>query len=283
VALGRKSVLDRQDLSPDIERAARSLNSANLAIYPVDARGLIAPQEYSPNRATIRLQTGWPTLATLRTMQVLAERTGGRAFYNNNDLRGALRQASDDGPASYLLGYYPSHKSWNGKFREIKVKVARPNIQLRYRRGYFAQPEVPSDPEYRQADLDVAMWSPLDATRLGLTVRLTPSGRDLDFDVQVDPHDITFQATGDAWECGLDLWLVQFGSRDAHLKTTGRTASLRLEQSTYNRIIQSNALPLTQYLELQPGVTMVRVLVRDIRSGALGSLSIPLKKVVPKQ
>jgi VWFA-related protein len=279
VSLGRKPEPTRLDLQPEIERAARALNSANLAIYPVDARGLMAPQEYSPERAVIRPRSGWPDTATFRTMQIFAERTGGRAFYNSNDLQGALRQASDDGQASYLLGYYPSHNAWNGKFREIKVKVTRPNVQLRYRRGYFAQPEVPTDPEYRQAELDAAMWSPLDATRLGFTVHIRASGKTLDFDFRIEPRDVAFQATGGTWECGLDVWLVQIDSKDAHLKTLGRTADLRLDQASYEHAVQTRALSVIVPLELLPETLVVRALVRDIRSGALGSISIPAKRI----
>jgi VWFA-related protein len=282
VSLERKPESTQLDLQPEIERAARALNSANLAIYPVDARGLMAPQEYSPDRAVIRPQSGWLDTATFRTMRIFAERTGGRAFYNSNDLQGALRQASDDGQASYLLGYYPSHNSWNGKFREIKVKVSRPNVQLRYRRGYFAQPEVPTDPKYRQAELDTAMWSPLDATRLGFTVHIRASGRTLGFDFQINPRDVAFRDNGGKQECGLDVWLVEFGSKDAYLKTTGRTANLSLDQSSYDHAVQTKALSLTMPLDLLPGTLMVRLLVRDIRSGALGSVSIPMKRVTSK-
>jgi hypothetical protein len=212
-------------------------------------------------------------------MQIFAERTGGRAFYNSNDLQGALRQASDDGQASYLLGYYPSHNAWNGKFREIKVKVTRPNVQLRYRRGYFAQPEVPTDPEYRQAELDAAMWSPLDATRLGFTVHIRASGKTLDFYFRIEPRDVAFQATSGTWECGLDVWLVQIDSKDAHLKTLGRTADLRLDQASYEHAVQTRALSVIVPLELLPETLVVRALVRDIRSGALGSISIPAKRI----
>ncbi len=282
VVLWRRPSPNRQELLPEIERAARALNSANLAIYPVDARGLIAPQEYSADRAVIHPQMGRSDSGTFRTMEILAERTGGRAFYNNNDLRGALRQASNDGQASYLLGYYPTHKSWNGKFREIKVKVARPNLQLRYRRGYFAQPEVPSDPEYRQADLDAAMWSPLDATRLGLSVHVSASGQAFDFDLQIDPRDVFFQASGSKWECGLDIWLVQLNSKELHLDTLGRIANLSLDQSTYARYLQAKELPLTLPLKLLPETVLVRVLVRDIHTGALGSVTIPVKRMVSR-
>jgi VWFA-related protein len=280
VVLERKPGPAQQDLRPEIERATRALNSANLAIYPVDARGLMAPQEYSANRAAIRYQSGWSDSALFRTMQIFAERTGGRAFYNTNDLRGALCKATEDGQASYLLGYYPSHKSWNGKFREIKVRVTRPNVQLRYRRGYFALSEVPSNPEYRQAGLEAAMWNPIDATHVGLTVHVSASRPVFNFDLQVDPRDIVFQTSDNSWECGLDFWLVQFGSKDAYLNTTGRTANLHLDQATYERTLQAKALPLAVPLDLLPETTLVRVLVRDIRSGALGSVSIPMRRIV---
>jgi VWFA-related protein len=282
VVLERKPGSAREDIRPEIERATRALNSANLAIYPVDARGLIAPQDYSAYRATVRLQSGWPDSGTFRAMEAFADRTGGRAFRNTNDLRAALRRATDDGKGSYLLGYYPSHRSWNGKFREIKVKVIRPNVQLRYRHGYFAHPEVPSDPEYRQAGLEAAMWNPIDANHVGLTVHVSASGRVFDFDLQVDPRDIAFQNSGNNWECELDLWLVEFGSKDAYLKTTGRTANLRWDQAEYRKAFQTGALHVTQPVHLLPETMLVRVLVRDIRSGALGSVSIPVKQMVAR-
>jgi VWFA-related protein len=272
----------RSDLKREIERTTRALNSANLAIYPVDARGLISPQEYNPDRDVIRPQSGWPDSGTIRAMQLWAERTGGRAYYNTNDLEGALRQASDDGRASYLLGYYPSHKSWNGEFRKIKIKVTRPNVQLRYRNGYFAQPDVAEDTAYRQASLDAAMWNPIDATTLGLTVQVSGTGRRFDLQVLMDPSDVTFKVGSGIWECGIDVWLVQFGSKDAYLKTTGHTANLRFEQTAYQQVVLARALPLKVPLELLPETTLVRVLVRDLRSGALGSISIPVRRMISR-
>ena len=280
VAPWRKPGHDRQELGPEIERATRALNNANLAIYPVDARGLIAPQEYSASRAAISTQIGRSETETFKSMRILAERTGGHAFYNNNDLRGALRQASDDGLASYLLGYYPTHKSWNGKFREIKVSVTRPDLQLRYRRGYFAQPDIPTAPEYRQADLDAAMWNPLDATLIGLTVQVSASRWATDFNLQIDPRDVFFKTNGSKWECGLDIWLVQIDSKEHHLDTLGRVANLSVGQSTYEHDLQARVLPLTFPLKLLPETRLVRVLVRDIHTGALGSVTIPTKRMV---
>jgi VWFA-related protein len=269
----------KTNLKREIERAIRALGNANIAIYPVDARGLISPQEYNADRDTIRLQSGWPDTVNFRNMRAWAERTGGLAFYNTNDLQGALHQASDDRQASYLLGYYPSHKSWNGGFRRIRVGVARPDVQLRYRSGYFAQPEVPADTGYRQALLDAAMWNPIDATQLGLTVQFSGSRPAMACRLDIDPVDIAFQAGGEFHECGLDVWLVQFGLKDAYLNTTGHTANLRLRQSEYKSALETGAVSLTVPLNLLPEAVLVRILVRDIRSGALGSISSPIKRI----
>ncbi len=77
-------------------------------------------------------------MASHGTMNDLADRTGGRAFYNRNDLDGAVRDSITDGSTYYTLGYYPENKDWNGGFRNIQVKLKRGGVKLRYRIGYFA-------------------------------------------------------------------------------------------------------------------------------------------------
>lgn len=272
----------KTDLKREIERAIRAMSNANLAVYPVDARGLISPQEYNAEHETISSQPGSHDTVNLRNMRAWAERTGGLAFYNTNDLQAALQQASDDRRTSYLLGYYPTHKSWNGEFRKLKVSVARPEVQVRFRSGYFAQPDVPVDMGYRQASLDAVMWNPIDATQLGLTVRFSGSRPAMNCRLDIDPSGIVFQAADEFREAGLDIWLVQFGARDAYLNTTGHTANLRLKQPEYKRALDAGSLSLTVPLTLRPEATLVRILVRDIHSGALGSISIPVKRIASR-
>jgi hypothetical protein len=71
-------------------------------------------------------------------MNQLADMTGGKAFYNRNDLGQGIVRSMNDGSTYYILGYYPLNKKWNGKFRTITVKASRPDITLRYRTGYLA-------------------------------------------------------------------------------------------------------------------------------------------------
>jgi VWFA-related protein len=272
-----------RSISPEVERAARALNNANLAVYPIDARGLMAPQEYRADLAAAAEHVPGRDQAMFATMRLLARRTGGRAFYNNNDLYAALRRATEDAGRAYVLSYYPSHEEWNGRFRELKVEVSRPGVELHYRGGYFAQPDEPAEPWYREQVLESALWSPLDATRIGLGAHVVAAAPGkLDLELDIDAPDLLFQpAKGELWECRLDLWLVQLDGRDNQVGTYARTNNLRLNRATYERVQAAGGLRLVEHLDLAPEAKLVRVLVRDLASGALGSLTIPLERLRP--
>ena len=269
---------DPAPLSSDIERAARALNAASLAVYPVDARGLMAPAEYEPVRSSISKDLPLASRSGFATMETLAQRTGGLAFYNDNDLGRAFRRAAEDARVAYRLGYQPSHDEWNGKFREIKVTVSRPGVRLRHRRGYFAQPDAPADDWYRSGVLGAAMWNPTNATRVGLTVRVLPSGESLGLDLLLDARDVTLQPVGNGLKGQLDVWLVQLGPGDALLDTVSHVAELNFDRITYEQVRASGELPLVERLKRHPKAVLLRVLVRDFASGGLGSVSIPLER-----
>lgn len=278
-------VSDPRSFLPEIERAAGALSDANLAVYPVDARGLVTPSEFSPERETISREVRRVDRREIGTMNVLAERTGGVAFYNTNDIYGAVRRAVDDSRLTYVLGYYPSHEKWNGKFREIKVTVKRPGVRVRHRSGYFALAEKSLDPGERQAVLDAAMWNPMDATRLGVTVHVrtvpAPGPAVLELEMELDPRDVTLQSHEGNWVGALDLLLVQLGPENRKLRSASHVASLRLTEDDYEQANTKRAVNLSARVEIVPGTSLLRVLVRDIPSGALGSLTIPLKEVLP--
>ncbi len=279
IPLVRHSSSDEGDLWPEIDRLARALNRADLAVYPVDARGLMAPAEYQPERAAISRDMPLVGSSGFMAMDTLAERTGGRAFYNDNDLGRAFRAAVDDSRVAYRLGYEPSHDEWNGKFREIRVAAKRPGVRLRHRTGYFAQPDEPADGWYRSGVLGAAMWNPTNAAGLGMTVHPFPAAPDtLDLDIKIEARDVSLPPVAGRWRGQLDLWVVQLGRDDAHLGTVSRVAALDLDQPSYERLTQSGELSLFERLKRDPKAVLVRVLVRDVATGALGSVSIPLAR-----
>ncbi|MGD0696963.1 MAG: VWA domain-containing protein [Terriglobia bacterium] len=299
INLGLDSVSSHEKLefSEQIERTVRAMARANVAIYPVDARGFMTYTVFKGEKANPVAQTGGPGFAaalaaedyarqqTFATMQVLADRTGGRAFYDTNDLKTAIRSAVDDSSLTYNLGYYPTHNQWNGSFRPIKVQVKGKGLQVRYRLGYFASPQEPIDEHRREALLKDTEWSPLEATGIGLRVKVARSAtinRDqLWLMVLVDPHDVTFSHDKDRWAAEFEVILMQ---RDADGNTVGgetKKFTLDLTPESYQKVVQAG-LSVRLKQTLKPETTEMRVAAFDAPSGAIGFVSIPLQKVAAR-
>jgi VWFA-related protein len=272
------TALEWISFSDEIEEAARALNNGNIAVYPVDARGLIAnadpsqaPGAQSPTER--RLHTRAPTTRmsppreNFDTMNMLADRTGGRASYNNNDINGAVRRAIDDSRVTYVLSYYPTHGEWDGKFREIKVQVKRPGTQIRYRRGYFALP-------------DEAVASPLESTALGIQVQAepadTPSTRQLKAHILVDYKQMLFAQQNGRWVDHLEFVWVQLAADGHSLDTKDQTLDFNLTPTMYETV-QKNGLGVTHKVDVRADTTELRLVARDAGTGAIGSVNIPLR------
>ena len=125
------------------------------------------------------------------------------------------------------------------------------------------------------------MWSPVDATRVGLTVRTIPSANDiLDLELQLQADDCSFQPLKDGWQGKLDVWLVQLGPGDELLDTVSHITDVRLTGPSLQRMRRTGELVLMERLKRARKAVLIRVLVRDVATGALGSVSIPLDRVV---
>jgi VWFA-related protein len=126
--------LDVQQEMQDVFSAA---NRSNTALYTVDPRGL-STGEFDINE-NVGLQRSSAALRqTQDTLRVLADETDGRAFVNRNDFGKAMKQIVADSSAYYLIGYNSSPAPQDGKFHEIKVRVKRPGVEVRARKGYWA-------------------------------------------------------------------------------------------------------------------------------------------------
>jgi len=112
-------------------------NRNNTSIYAVDPRGLAA-FEYDINQG-VSGQTDRTNLqATTDTLHVLADNSDGRAIVNRNDLAAGMKQIMRDASGYYLLGYTSTAAPTDGKFHTIDVRVKRPNVEVRFRKGYWA-------------------------------------------------------------------------------------------------------------------------------------------------
>jgi VWFA-related protein len=124
------------DLGRELQDVWDTCNRHNTSIYAVDPRGLAAGE--FDITANISMVTSQQYLsASIDTLRELAANTDGRAIVNRNDLAGAMKQIVRDASAYYLVGYTTSAPT-DGKFHEIKVRVKRPGVQVRARRGFWA-------------------------------------------------------------------------------------------------------------------------------------------------
>jgi VWFA-related protein len=142
----------------EIRRIIALLARGQVAVYPVDCRGIQAslgttseyqgntpnngnPANFNNDKASFE-----HTMAQEHsTMERLASNTGGRAIMNENDLTKATAQAIEIGSNYYTISYTPSNANWNGDFRKIEVKLAHQGYTLAYRHGYFA--DDPNSPQ----------------------------------------------------------------------------------------------------------------------------------------
>jgi VWFA-related protein len=104
-----------------IEEMLHRIEQSDVAIYPVDPRGLML---------------GAGNGANFETMDQFAVSTGGRAYYNNNDVSGGIEEAIADSRSAYTIGFYLADNERDRRFHTLKVDVNRPGATVRYRRGY---------------------------------------------------------------------------------------------------------------------------------------------------
>jgi VWFA-related protein len=124
-------------LEQDLREVYGLANRNNTAIYAVDPRGL-ATGEFGIEQ-NIGTRTDRQYLSSsLETLRTLSLETDGQAIVNRNDLTLAMKQIVKDSSAYYLLGYNSTLSATDGKFHEIKVRLKRPGLQLRARKGYWA-------------------------------------------------------------------------------------------------------------------------------------------------
>ena len=277
---------EHRTFNEDIDRTVRAVNNANLSIYPVDARGLVADTRFSAANQKIDLSPKLglgPVVKNQETMRELASRTGGRAYYNTNDLKNAIRDAIGDSQVTYTIGYYPSSENFDGRFHKLDVKlVERNGLNIRYRKGYFDEPEKPQDDKLRKTELRDAVFSPLDASALGLIVQAAPDqpekGRMI-VAVKVDQKGISLQPKGDRWSGRLDLLFIQKDDAGHQYGGLDDVVELNLTRENYDKITKEG-LVYRKPLTLDPKANQLRVIVRDNASGTMGSLTIPFRDLV---
>jgi VWFA-related protein len=290
------------DFRPDMEEAARVLNDANVALYAVDAHGIIgasgliaisnAEAGGPQSSAQLRQQmsaTGAKRVpdpfdapgAGVDTMNMLAGLTGGLVFYNqSNAIEESIQTAVNDADASstYTLGFYPADSqdraSKDRDVHSLKVKVAKRGVSVRYRESYSASltPAAATD----RPTIEQLLKDPLDATQLQLVAETMPDPARpgfLQVRVSIDLRGVQLEDQNNTWVGTVDVAFLIEGSQTARtISTKVEIPDAQLAVDLEKGIVVNDSIEVKgQAGELR---RVLHVVARDRASGAAGSVRV---------
>lgn len=270
-----------------VRKTADMLTAARIAVYPIQAAGLMNDSWFladaggpgntpvytgGANSPTMGVAAASLTTGSLmadasrraiilQQMHQLADDTGGKAIYNNNDLAGAASHAIDDGSRYYTLTYSPANKKLDGSYREIKIKATDKHWKLSWRRGYNAdQPDqralqasseplhplmlmgLPNASEilYGIRVLPAAQQPAPDAPLAGKNDKLKGPFRRLAVDFFIRWSDLKFvPGPGDTHKADLQIEVLAYDRNGTAINWTGGTLLMKLSPDTWASIQKS--------------------------------------------
>jgi VWFA-related protein len=273
-------------LSVLYERAMEALNDAQVSVYPVDVRGLFgnSPAADGATRGSMTGQAlgtkasnrSWLQSSMIGTLQDFAAMTGGRAFYNGNDLATGFKRAVQDSTSYYLLGYYLDTHNTKPGWRKLHVKLQGKDVEVRARSGFLVTNATMNPRLTQQADIGFALLSPFDSTGIPLSVNwrgTLPDGdrKKVAFVMHLPVNGVTLEANN-SYNVDFVAEAVKDGSPPNHVGSTAKGAltAEALAKIKTDGIVYGNSF------DLPPGDYQVKFVVRDNLSGRIGSVTAPL-------
>ena len=278
------------DLRDEMLAAIAAATRANVSFYGVDPRGLSGLSDEGieitaiPNDPTLGL--GYASLSDeLRrsqdSLRTISEETGGFAAVNRNDFREAFGHIIQDNSGYYLLGYYSNDTRRDGRFRRIQVRVKRPGLTVRARKGYTA-PKGKAQSTTTLANtktspaLREALDSPIPISGLPLSVFAAPfkgtaPNASIAVTIEIEGRGLSFAEQNGLFADDVEISVIAI-DRDAKIKDGGRdVVQLKLKPQTRETVSRAG-IRISRRLELPPGNFQLRVGVRDGGTGATGSV-----------
>jgi VWFA-related protein len=300
---GRKSVIHfssgitrtGQENQAQLRATEDAANQANVSLYTMDARGLIAlppggdASTSSPSGTGIYTGSAHASqVSSLQgsreTLAALSTDTGGRTFYDLNDFSPAFEEVQKENTSYYLIAYSPSNKRSDGRFRHIRVEVARPGLKIQARPGYFAPKNFRQlTREDKEVQLQQVMELDVPFVDLPFAVDSAYFRRpDKKYTVvlaaKIPGSQVSFLKKSGKHETEFDFaWRVT----DAQNHIAGGlrdTLPVKLTDETFDEITSGNLLYEGE-ITLPPGKYNLKVVVRENQSGKIGTFETPL--VVP--
>ncbi len=261
---------------------------ANVALFPIDARGLVAqaPLGDATTRSPggIGMFTGQLAQAAVGNFQrsqdtlfALAKDTGGKALFDYNDLSRGITQAADSQTSYYVLGYYSNHVATDGKFRRVKIALAGGlSADLSYRQGYFGDKEfanfTAADKE-RQLEEALMLENPVTDITIAMEVNYFQLNRAEYFvpvAIKIPGNELALARRGGASRTLIDFIgevKDDFGNTIQNLRDK---LDIKLSDETAAQLARRPIQYETGFT-LLPGKYVIKYLVRDAETGRMGT------------
>ncbi len=279
---------DATQIIDETNQVIQAATRSNVSIYGIDPRGLTDLGDESieigsyPDDTSLGVGPG-SLLNELRTSQdslrVLSDETGGFAVVNRNDFTTAYDRIVEDNSSYYVLAYYPPDAR-PGRVHKIDVRVSRPGLTVRARKGYVtpkkATADKPNPKDNRTPEIKAALDSPLPISGLTMHVFAAPfkgtaPNASVLLGVELRGRDLQLAAN--------DQIQLSYVAIDAKGKTQGGNTDVvsmtNLRPETKNRI-EATGLRLLNRIEIPPGRYQVRVAAHDASGGNVGALEYDL-------
>jgi VWFA-related protein len=271
-----------------LEASINAAVKANVAIYPIDARGLMADPPgggaskaasrgsgifngsvYNSQRAAIN--------DSQETLSTLASETGGKVFLDSNDLSLGIVQAKNEFRSYYILGYYTTNSKLDGKYRNISVKLNK-NIsaKLDFRHGYFGDKVWGKfNGADKEQQLQQALSSPDPQTDLPLALeadyfRISPVAYFVPVSVKIPGSVIALAEKRNGGETEFDFVGQVIDERKHIVAKVRDFIKVKLGAGDTERLATRN-FHYDAGFTLAPGRYRIQFLVRENQSGKMGT------------
>jgi VWFA-related protein len=261
---------------------------ANVALHPVDARGLVAQAPLGdasrPSPGGIGMFTGQLAQNAITSFQrsqdtlySLAKDTGGKALFDYNDLAQGIVQAADSVTSYYILGYYSTHPANDGRFHRVRVSLAAGVAgELSYRQGYFADKEfakfTAADKE-RQLEEALMLENPVTEITIAMELnyfQLNSAEYFVPVAVKIPGSELAL-----ARRRGAQRTLIDFiGEVKDDYGVTVQNVRDKLDIKVNDETAAQLAKRPIQYetgFTLLPGKYVIKILARDAETGRIGT------------
>jgi len=248
---------------------ARAASNARVAIDTFQTGGVIGQSGGLP-------QNNWNETFAFKALRTMAELTGGvSSIAERGDV--AMSRLDEATRTGYVLGYYPSPARMDGSYREIEIKVKRPDVTALYRRGYFAEREIGPfnrrDFITRDRIQAAAGFSrEIHDIRIRLEadlVRQKGGGHELAIDATIDASKLAFSTVAGDRVGAIDILIIGADANGQVLAQHYQRAALKFNEEAWANVMKGG-VPYRAHVEINPGVRQVRFIVYDYRADLVG-------------